>query len=306
MKSIKQSLNEDIERINASISSIVAEIEPIRAEISDNQQRIMELQELENALSSVQAQLESQKPYADTIETCRAKLLDISRKMNEINKAALVMQTARDQIQKKNYEMEPLIRERDKLSHSIQMMGDYMRERQELQEKYEYIEKIKYYSSPTTGIQLIFMELYMGKVIDLANQLLSLLFSGQFHIQPFIINDSEFRIPCLGNGYLNDDISSMSSSQIGMISMIISFSLLHNSSTKYNIIKLDEIDGPLDYNNRIFFMDVLSSIMDIMNTEQCIMISHNSELQVDDSDVIILRHDDNSNDYNRGNIIWSY
>ena len=136
--------------------------------------------------------------------------------------------------------------------------------------------------------------------------IIAILFNGEYIIQPFIINESEFRIPCLGSGYLNDDISSMSSSQIGMISMILSFSLLYNSSTKYNIIKLDEIDGPLDYNNRVYFADVLNRIMSIMGTEQCIMISHNSELQLDNADIILLKHDTNNPDYNRGNIIWSY
>ena len=81
---------------------------------------------------------------------------------------------------------------------------------------------------------------------------------------------------------------------------------MYNSSTKYNIIKLDEIDGPLDYNNRVYFADVLNRIMSIMGTEQCIMISHNSELQLDNADIILLKHDANNPDYNRGNIIWSY
>ena len=76
--------------------------------------------------------------------------------------------------------------------------------------------------------------------------------------------------------------------------------------TKYNIIKLDEIDGPLDQNNRLFFSDVLNNIMDIMGTEQCIMISHNSELQVDNADVILLRHDLGNTEYRRGNVIWSF
>ena len=43
-----------------------------------------------------------------------------------------------------------------------------------------------------------------------------------------------------------------------------------------------------------------------MHTEQCIMISHNTELQIDNSDVILLKHDETNSDYNRGNIIWSY
>ena len=198
------------------------------------------------------------------------------------------------------------MKERDKLNHSVEMMRDYIKEKEQLEYEYNYIETIRYYSSPTTGIQLVFMELYMGKIIALANKLLALLFGGQFEIKPFIINETEFRIPCLGTGYLNDDISSMSSSQVGMISMILSFALLHHSSTKYNIIKLDEIDGALDYTNRVYFADVLNSIMDIMGTEQCIMISHNSELQVDNADVILLKHDKNNPDYMRGNIIWSY
>ena len=87
--------------------------------------------------------------------------------------------------------------------------------------------------------------------------------------------------------------------------MILSFSFLYNSSSKYNILKLDEIDGPLDSNNRLMFIDVLHNVMNMMGTEQCIMISHNSELQVDDADIILLKSSEN-NDYNHGNIIWRY
>ena len=156
-----------------------------------------------------------------------------------------------------------------------------------------------------TGIQLTFMEMYMGKVIQVANNLLSMFFNGQFTIMPFVINENEFRIPCAGEGILNDDISSMSSAQIAMISMILSFSFLYSSSSKYNILKLDEIDGPLDANNRIMFIDVLNNVMNMMGTEQCIMISHNTELQVDDADIILLKSSEN-NDYMHGNVIWKY
>ena len=45
----------------------------------------------------------------------------------------------------------------------------------------------------------------MGNIILKANELLSLIFNGQFIIQPFVINEAEFRIPCLGNGLVNDD-----------------------------------------------------------------------------------------------------
>lgn len=299
-------VNQEIDDINKAISALTDKIDPINAEIADRMAEIAMLQDLEGVYSAIIDNMDKQKPLIEKIRACRTKLAENSQKMNRINAAIASSQTLKEQITQLTYTLEPLMKDRDKLIHSIQLMKEYRDELNELQANYDFIETIKYYSSPTTGIQLVFMELYMGKIISLANELLKLLFQGKFEIQPFVINESEFRIPCLGEGYLNDDISSMSSSQVCMISMILSFSLLHNSSTKYNIIKLDEIDGPLDYNNRLYFIDVLNSIMDIMNTEQCIMISHNSELQVDNSDVILLKHDENNMDYQRGNVIWSY
>lgn len=299
-------VNQEIDDINKAISTLTDKIDPINAEIADRMVEIAMLQDLEGVYSAIIDNMDKQKPLIEKIRACRTKLAENSQKMNRINAAIASSQTLKEQITQLTYTLEPLMKDRDKLIHSIQLMKEYRDELNELQANYDFIETIKYYSSPTTGIQLVFMELYMGKIISLANELLKLLFQGKFEIQPFVINESEFRIPCLGEGYLNDDISSMSSSQVCMISMILSFSLLHNSSTKYNIIKLDEIDGPLDYNNRLYFIDVLNSIMDIMNTEQCIMISHNSELQVDNSDVILLKHDENNMDYQRGNVIWSY
>ena len=121
---------------------------------------------------------------------------------------------------------------------------------------------------------------------------------------PFVVNESEFRIPCIGNALQHDDISSMSAAQKSMISMIISFSLLKQSSTNYNIISIDEIDGALDSYNRAYFINLLDNLMRMLNCEQAFMISHNSELNTSDCDIILLK--DSSNDIMRGNVIWKY
>ncbi len=303
---IIDSLIQSINNLNKSLEGIESKMNEILNNIHERDKQIAVLQERESVFDAILFQMEKNAPVVDKIAQLRSKLQENNKKMDDIQKALEVCNQCKQDIHAIIFQLEPLMKDRDKLVHTMEMMKEYLEEKKQLETNYEFIETIKYYSSPTTGIQLVFMELYMGKIISLANELLGLLFGGQFVIQPFVINDSEFRIPCLGSGYLNDDISSMSSSQIGMISMILSFALLHHSSTKYNIIKLDEIDGPLDYNNRTYFMDVLNRIMTIMGTEQCIMISHNTELQVDDCDVILLRHDPNNTDYTRGNIIWSY
>ena len=145
----------------------------------------------------------------------------------------------------------------------------------------------------------------MNKIIAIANDLLSMLFEGEFILQPFIINENEFRIPCIGSGLMHDDISSMSTAQKCMISMILSFSLLYQSSTKYNIIKLDEIDAFLDTNNRGYFITLLDQLMGLLKCEQCFIVSHNTELSSYACDVILLK---NPNYIQSGseNIIWSY
>ena len=97
----------------------------------------------------------------------------------------------------------------------------------------------------------------------------------------------------------------MSTSQICMISMIISFALMSRSSSVYNIIKMDEIDGGLDTNNRLAFFNVLSILMNYLNCSQCIMISHNSELNLANMDIVLLKNSD-PNIQLDGNIIYNY
>ena len=180
----------------------------------------------------------------------------------------------------------------DKLKYKLVLYNDYVEEYKKFSNKYNIIETVKKYASPSTGIQTVFMGMYMNDIISTSNQLLSFLFNGEYVLHPFVINESEFRIPCSGKGLLNDDISSMSTSQICMISMIISFALLHKSSSVYNIIKLDEMDGGLDSQNRVQFILLLQQMMRILGVSQCVMISHNSELNMSNADVIVLKNSD--------------
>lgn len=299
-------LNSEMARIEEKLASYSEKTIQLQKSIEDTIEAISGLDNSIDWTNKIIQSLQTCVELYTAIHEAKAEMDSLMTKMVEISSYNTKINEFSDRITGLTKLLAPLFNDRDKVMHSIEMVEDYKKDLAVIREQFNLIETIKYYSSPTSGIQLVFMELYMGKIIGLANELLSLLFEGKFVIQPFIINESEFRIPCLGDGYINDDISSMSSAQISMISMILGFALLHNSSTKYNIIKLDEIDGPLDENNRILFIDLLHKIMAIMRTEQCVLISHNSELNVDDADVIILKSSNLSTDYSRGNIIWRY
>ena len=299
LKAELDSLEETLKGTTARLKKIEEERQEIKAKAAHMQDAYDDSVKKTATYSKLARHIAAANEHKAAMSEC----MGVMQKVTELNAIIQEKQKLLDSI---SGFIKPLTMERDRLTHSIQQIDDYNRQLTALQSDYAKIDTIRYYSNPTTGVQLVFMELYMGKILGLANNLLSLLFGGKYVIQPFIIDQTDFRIPCLGDGLINDDISSMSSAQVAMISMIIGFSLLHNSSTHYNIIKLDELDGPLDEANRILFIEVLKRIMDIMRTEQCVLISHNTEVDVDDCDVILLRHDNLSGEYDRGNIIWSF
>ena len=164
---------------------------------------------------------------------------------------------------------------------------------------------MKKYSSPTKGgIQTIFMQLYMDKTLSLSNQLLDLIFGGKLELLPYIINENEFRIPTKSNvtNLIVDDVSNCSTSEKSMIAMTMSFALDFHSSPLYNIVRLDEIDGGLDQDNRSMFPIVCRRMVEMLNIEQCFVISHSSESDLSDIDIISLYPDSwRAN----GNIIFS-
>ena len=192
-----------------------------------------------------------------------------------------------------------------KAKYKIVLYNDYLDQYKKYSSEYDMTEKIKYYASPTTGIQTVYMEMFMNGILSTSNELLKSFFNGEFVLHPFIINEKEFKMPCLGRGIMNDDISSMSTAQVCMISMIVSFALLRSTSNDYSIIKLDEIDGGLDPQNRLQFITVLNTLMKMLSYEQCIMISHNSELSMYDADLIVLKNSDPTLKLD-GNVIYHY
>jgi DNA repair exonuclease SbcCD ATPase subunit len=199
----------------------------------------------------------------------------------------------------------PLKNNKESIEYKLTVGTEYKKELAEYRDMYQKIETLKYYSSPTTGIQMVFINMYLSKILDNANRLLAGLFNGIFALLPLVITESEFRIPVAVNGGINhDDITSMSSAQISLISMIISIAMLSQTSTRLNIIVGDEIDAPFDSENRRGFINILYQLMSLVNSSQCVLISHNSEIPMNDCDIILLRHENDI--ITEGNVIWSY
>ena len=133
------------------------------------------------------------------------------------------------------------------------------------------------------------------------------MFNGNYSIIEYVIHEDEFRIPFIGNGLPVDDISSGSTSQVCIMSMIINLVLANISSSKYNIISLDEIDGGLDHENRYLFVEVLQKICNILDIGQLFIISHSVESALNNVDVVLLSDNQEYKDqFANANIIYQF
>jgi DNA repair exonuclease SbcCD ATPase subunit len=172
-------------------------------------------------------------------------------------------------------DINPLQAEKDGITYSLNSIIQYTQELAEYQDKYNIVNTLKKYSSPTTGIQTVFMNMYLSKTLTTANEILGLMFEGHYKLLPYVINENEFRLPFVGNCLPVDDVSRGSNSQKCIIGTIINLVLLFQASTKYRIAELDEVDESLDYQNRTEYINVLYQLINLLGIDQLIMISHN-------------------------------
>lgn len=282
---IKYNANKTIiDEINGDIERMEAERKGYEIDLNVSYEKMGNYSALRDEYDCLIREAETNLPHLDKIQEIDLEMRELEKKADESKakrdlikefNAKILEESAIAERCKDNYN--ELIAQRDDIAHNKILIDEYHKEMQEYTDNYERIEAIKYYVSPNTGIQTIFIGAYMNDIMVKANELASCIFGGEFVIQPFVINETEFRIPCLGSGLMNDDISSMSTSQICMLSMIISFAILANASTDYNILKLDEIDGGLDTENRIQFITLLGNLISMVGCEQCFLISHNME-----------------------------
>lgn len=304
-KDLINMITDSIDRLNTNINEDTVKINAMNEEITsltkkynDMCKLCISLEDIFNLRASLNECEESLRILNEEIEKDRSNIDRIEKLNSDIEKLNVNISELKSQL-------EPLRKTAESLRYRITLSVEYSKEYEQYNMMYTKIETLKYYCSPTTGIQLLFANMYLNKIMDNANKILSRLFGGTFALLPLIITESEFRIPVAVRGGINhDDITSMSSAQISLISMIISISLLSQTSTKLNIIVGDEIDAPFDSENRREFMNILTQLMGLVNSSQCVLISHNSEISLNDCDVILLK---NENDViTEGNIIWSY
>lgn len=199
----------------------------------------------------------------------KSKLENLSSLKIELNKEVGNIQAIENNINYYRKEIEDL-------RYRIIEFRKLKEEQAELESEYEKIKAIKRALSSKEGLPLLYQNVYLKDTTNLMNQLLDIAYNGELRVEPFEIDEKEFRIPFRRHGVVISDISAASQGETSMIVAALSFALIKQSLYKYNIIILDEIDGPLDESLRSRFLEIIESVSNLIDAEQVFVISHNN------------------------------
>lgn len=305
------SLRSTLERLNLELDEV----------IKNKKSNVQELDSIltkKNEINTILNSIHIAKINKEKYEKFSKEYEEVCNSIKEMDKNAESLQTLKEEFRLNSSELNVLRnddllnikRSIEKDKYQLVLYDQYKKDYNEYMSKFNELQMLKKYTS-IHGIQTVYMSVFMNSILQETNNLLRYLFGGRFSLQPFIINESEFNIPCADTeGRVREDISLMSDSQLSMISMLISFVLLKKSSDNYNIIKLDEVDDNLDNINRIQFSILIEHIMSGLGFDQCLIISHNNELDLSNTDIVVLKLESQEmvdSLYNSGgNIIFNY
>lgn len=168
--------------------------------------------------------------------------------------------------------------ELDKLRRTIADIKLTKEQYQEVLDRQALIHDVLDAVSSKKGIPLVFVKLFLADCKDDLNDLIAAVFDDAIEIQNFEIPDdgSDFTIPYTRNGALIGDIVKSSQGEGAVISLALSFALIRQASFKYNIMLLDEVDGPLHKSARNKFITILFKQLQAIRAEQVFIVSHNN------------------------------
>ena len=176
-----------------------------------------------------------------------------------------------------NKEENTLSTEMDKLRGDINRHEYVLKTLENHEKQYNTCLRVRKTCHPTEGIPLLFINKYLQPAKKVANMLLDTAYGGQFNID-FKVDQDGFKIPVYGNsGFTAEDITKVSSGQRVITKSALCLGLIDTFIGRYNILCLDELDGPLDDGNRLSFLDIINKQIEVLGLEQVFVISHNEE-----------------------------
>ena len=271
----------NLDDINNQIETCESTLESFKSNINkiEEENRLIKAHraELEEYLAQL-IDIEAIKTKFNTLVNDRSALVD---KISDMTKKRVIFENNLSKLSDLTAEEEILTtditvlsNEESKLSRKIEDYVQTMEELNGMLDKLNYINLIRDASSPKEGIPLIYVKMFLDDCVDTINEMVSMVFDD-LEILEFDI-EHDFAIPYRKGNMIMPDIKSASQGERAIISLALSFALMRKGISRYNILLLDEVDGPLHAAGREQFLLILSQHIKAIGAEQVFFITHNN------------------------------
>lgn len=288
--SLFESIEESIHNFESKMQILQSEISGNLGKIETMRQTIDEYQESIPNIEYVITLYDKYSELTNENNMLGGKIKEIEQTINNINNALGEIEMYNTRLTEAQVQLAPVQRDKERISHNIRLVQEYIEEYNEVEADYKYVATIKKYLNPTQeGIQNVYIQVYINKAIDQANELLSTMFGGNVILKHANLQNG-FTIPCVsGNtGLVRSDISLCSRSERTMINLTLGAVLQKQSASNYNILVIDEAEESLDTENRLNFTPLLNAIKHAFGIGQIFIITHTMELDTSTGDNIML------------------
>lgn len=275
IKSKIKTLNErkkSLDKVIKRVESLENELKDIDKEYTINKKEYTYYYVVNSSLIGLidyNKQINKKRSLKELIEQNKEKYKEIVKYEDEINEL-------NESIEYKEDELKGINDTISSLKVRIGLIEETENRKKLIEEEYNDIKVLKEALSPTKGIPLMYIGSFLEDIKHIANDMLKDVYDGNYKLWNFVLNEDEFSIEIRkGNDNIIPDIRRCSSGEIMITGVAILFSLIEKSLSKYNIITLDEADGPLDSQNKQLFVSILNKQLNHLNIDQCFIISHN-------------------------------
>ncbi len=286
-----QAMRSEIDSMDRNNSEGLSEkISFIQNTMKEEFAKITSLEKQNSVLKQQQELLEKAYHKLMMLEESMHEVEDATLKVNALKELVCAMRDDRDKAKsirenannenRKKIHLESTIRDLQAKANQIAATLndlDYSKaEFEKVQVAQSYLKDIVEAVSSNKGIPLVYIKLFLNQCKDTVNDLISDVFGDSIEILDFDITETDFKIPYAINGSPVKDISSASQGQRAIISLALSFALVRQAMSHYNIMLLDEMDGPLYKDDREKFISILFKQIQAINAEQIFIVSHNN------------------------------
>ena len=272
-------LTSDLNNAEDSLHGIVDAITDLEFEIQSKRHELSELNDIRKKMVDKDTMTKNVDMLSDRIDTLEETIAHMRANTSIVIDKTREIQGLKERAKAFERQENNLREDFNKLNAKIIDWENSTKEFEEINKELNVINLVKEASSAKKGIPLIYVRIFLNDCIDIINDLISMVFGDAIEIKEFNITDKDFFIPYYKNGTLINDVKSASQGERAIISLALSFALIRKSVTKYNILLLDEIDGPLYTKDREKFLMILAQQIKAINAEQVFLITHHNAFE---------------------------